>query len=385
MKIRRNTQTVETVEFPNVMIIGVQTPDNTLQDIESYYEEFRNLVDSCGVIATTEHYVKLRSIDTAYFFTKGKLHDLHAICKAEKIEHIIISEQLSNQQIRNLKKFLGAKVFDRTELILEIFDRGAQSAEGKLQVAIAMLKHKKARLAGKGIHLSQQSGQLGTRGPGETQKEVESRHIEQMMIKARRDLKQLEKVRATQRKQRQRRGIPHISLIGYTNAGKSTILNALTKSDVLAEDKLFATLDTTTRELFVNKVKKGVISDTVGFIQQLPHKLIEAFKSTLTELAYADLLLHVIDVSDSNWPQHIDVVHEILDDLEVDKPMLYVFNKADMLSIEEVGLMQGYLEKYRPAVLVSALNKKGLEPLTDFLAAWQPEEQGKKDSSKQAN
>lgn len=369
---RRRTETINPIEFPNVLIIGVQTPENAQQDIESYFDEFRNLVDSCGVLYTTEHYVKLRSIDNAYFFTKGKLQEIDALCKENNIEHVIVSEMLTTQQLRNLGKLLHARVFDRTELILEIFERGAQSAEGKLQVGIAMLQHKKSLLAGKGINLSQQSGKLGTKGPGETQKEVEARHLEQLMVRMRRDLKQLEKVRATQRKQRQKKGIPHVSLIGYTNAGKSTVLNALTKSDVLAEDKLFATLDTTTRELFVYGVKKGVISDTVGFIQQLPHKLIEAFKSTLTELAYSDLLLQVIDVSDPNWPQHIEVVHDILDELEVEKPMLYVFNKADVLTPEEVGLMEGYLRKYRPAVLVSALTKKGLEPLTDFLANWDP-------------
>lgn len=367
MKKARN---IDTIQHANVLIVGVQTPSNFNNDIESYFEEFRSLVDSNAIYYEHEHYVKLRSIDPAYFFTKGKLHELMKLCDENKIEEVIISEPLSNQQQRNLRRVLNAGVFDRTELILEIFEKGAQSAEGKLQVAIAMLQHKKARLAGKGVQLSQQSGKIGTRGPGETQKEVEMRHIELQIRKHVQDLKQLEKVRATQRKQRQRKNIPHISLIGYTNAGKSTILNALTKSDVLAEDRLFATLDTTTRELFINSEKKGVISDTVGFIQQLPHKLIEAFKSTLTELVYADLLLHVIDVSDNNWQEHVDVVHEILEELEVDKPMLYIFNKADLLTPEEQGLMEGYLRRYQPSVLISAQTKKGLEPLIDYLQNW---------------
>ncbi len=188
-------------------------------------------------------------------------------------------------------------------------------------------------------------------------------------LKLREQLESLEKARATQRKRRLNSQIPLICLVGYTNAGKSTILNALTKSNVLAEDKLFATFDTTTRELYIDGQKKGLISDTVGFIQQLPHQLIEAFKSTLSELQYADLLLHVIDVSDPNWESHIKVVMAILHELKIDKPMLYVFNKAD--KIADLPNFEQQISHYKPHVMISAQSKVGLLPLYEFLKTWQ--------------
>lgn len=360
----------DTKDQCRILIVGVQTPSNASKNIESYFEEFRNLVASNGLVYDEECYIKLRSIDPGYFFTKGKLQELMQICEEKKIREVIISEPISNQQHRNLGKALHARIYDRTELILEIFEKGAQSSEGKLQISIALLRHKKTRVVGSGIELSQQAGFVGGRGPGETQKEKETRHFDHLIHTLEKQIKHLEKVRDTQRKQRLNQGIKQIALIGYTNSGKSTILNALTKSNVLAEDKLFATLDTTTRELFIESKKIGVISDTVGFIQQLPTKLIAAFKSTLTELIYADLLLQVIDVSDKNWSEHINVVHEILEELEVNKPMLYVFNKADKLTPEEYALIEAHTSKYRPYVLVSALSKEGLAPLRDFILQW---------------
>lgn len=360
----------DTQDQCRILIVGVQTPSNASKNIESYFEEFRNLVASNGVDFDEECYIKLRSIDPGYFFTKGKLQELMQICDEQNIREVIISEPLSNQQHRNLGKALHARIYDRTELILEIFEKGAQSSEGKLQISIALLRHKKSRVVGSGIELSQQAGFVGGRGPGETQKEKETRHFDHLIHTLEKNIKHLEKVRDTQRKHRLNQGINQIALIGYTNSGKSTILNALTKSNVLAEDKLFATLDTTTRELFIESKKIGVISDTVGFIQQLPTKLIAAFKSTLTELAYADLLLQVVDISDKNWPDHINVVHEILEDLDVRRPMVYVFNKADRLTPEEIVLIEGRLAKYQPYVLVSALSKEGLAPLKDFILQW---------------
>jgi GTP-binding protein HflX len=257
---------------------------------------------------------------------------------------------------------------------LEIFEKAAQAAEGKIQVTLARLQHRRTRLAGKGIHLSQQAGMIGVRGgPGETLKERESRLIEEEVLKLKRQLARLQKARETQRKQRQRSRIPQLCLIGYTNTGKSTILNALTKSTVLAEDKLFATLDTTTRELYINQTKIGVISDTVGFIQNLPHTLIEAFKSTLSELQYADLLLHVVDVSDSEWQKHIRIVHELLEELQVDKDMVYIFNKIDKLSVSELEERKKSIAPFNPQVLISAKSKEGLQPLRDFLLEWHAE------------
>jgi GTP-binding protein HflX len=277
---------------------------------------------------------------------------------------------LTPTQERNLSSYLHSSILDRTGLILEIFEKAAHSAEGQAQVAIAKMRFEKTRLAGKGVGLAQQKGVIGMRGGfGETLKEKESRHIEENINKLKKQLLTLQKNRDTQRKQRLNNRVPHICLIGYTNAGKSTILNALTKSDVLAEDKLFATLDTTTRKLFINGKEKGLLSDTVGFIQQLPHHLIEAFKSTLSELAYADLLLHVIDVSSSDWEAHIKVVNKILEELHINKPILHVFNKCD--KVENIEAIRPKIEKYQPFVMVDALSKEGLSLLIEFLDEWE--------------
>lgn len=355
---------------PKTLLIGVDAPYNTIGNIESYFEEFRSLVKTNRVEYAHEMYIKLRAIDNAYFFTKGKLEEIKALCDAEEIEHIIVSEPLSPQQERNLYDILHCKIFDRTQLILEIFEKSAHSAEGKIQVEIAMLQYQKTRMAGKGIFMSQQRGSTGMRsGPGETAKVKEARHIERTMLQLTRQLKTISKARQTQRKQRIDNEIPHLCLIGYTNTGKSTMFNALTKSGVLAEDKLFATLDTTTRELFVDGKKKGILSDTVGFIQQLPPHLIEAFKSTLSELQYADLLIHVVDISDQNWEEHIEVVESILKDLCVDKEMIYVFNKADKINPIMYAQSMAF---YQPYVITSALTKEGLNPLISFLQSWTP-------------
>jgi len=355
---------------PTTLIVGIYAPYNRVSNIDSYYAEFRNLLRTNKTHYDHEMYLKLREIDSAYFLTKGKREELAAYCEEHRIKEIVFSEPLTAIQERNLNDILHCRVFDRTHLILEIFEKAAHSAEGKAQVAIAMLQHQKTRLAGKGIGMSQQAGGIGMRGgPGETQKEKETRHIENTLLKLKRQLANLQTTRDTQRKRRLNNRIPHICLIGYTNAGKSSILNALTKSSVLAEDKLFATLDTTTRELYIDGTKKGLLSDTVGFIQQLPHRLIEAFKSTLSELEYADLLLHVVDVSDPNWREHIDVVHNVLEELNVTKPMVYVFNKADL--VEQTPELDVFMNAYQPHVITSSTSKEGLTPLIDYLAVWQ--------------
>lgn len=360
----------KTQQFPRTLLVGIEAPYNRTTNIDSYFEEFLNLVKTNGTEYVDAVFMKIRSVDSSYFLTKGKLQEIKELCDKENIEHIIISEPITAQQERNLEDYTNCTVTDRTQLILEIFEKAAVSAEGKTQVAIAMLKHQKTRLAGKGIHLSQQEGATGVRGgPGETAKEKARRHIENTVHNLQKQLKQLDQIRQTQRKKRLDAQIPNICIIGYTNAGKSTLLNALTKSNVLAEDKLFATLDTTTRELFINSKKKGVISDTVGFIQHLPPNLIEAFKSTLSELQYADLLLQVVDISDPNWESHIQVVHEILDELEIDKDMLYVFNKAD--KVENLRSLTLAMAKYQPHVITSATKKNGLVELTDFLDIWE--------------
>ena len=354
---------------PKVLLVGIHAPYNYTPDINAYFEEFVNLVKSNNIQFDQEIFFKLREIDPGTFISKGKLEQLAELCEKHDIDEIIISEPISPQQERNLRDYLHRKVFDRTQLILEIFEKSAHSAEGKTQVQIAMLQHKKSRLSGRGVHLAQQMGAAGTMaGAGETAKERERRHIEEEILKLKKQLERIHQIKETQRKQRLTRDVPLMCLIGYTNAGKSTILNALTKSDVLAEDRLFATLETTTRQLFINSKKKGVLSDTVGFIQLLPPHLIDAFKSTLLELQYADLLLHVIDVSDPNWENHASVVEEILEDLSVEKPTLYVFNKIDKITMTQQLLDS--IENYQPHVLISSKNKEGIQPLLDFLDTW---------------
>lgn len=360
-----------TQTFPRLLLVGIHAPYNKTTDIQSYFNEFEQLVRSNNIPWEDMVYIKLRTIDPGTFITSGQLEKIKEICAQKDIDEVLVSEPLTPQQERNLSDYLRARVFDRTQLILEIFEKAAASAEGKSQVAIAMLEHQKSRLAGKGKHLAQQAGILGLRaGAGETMKERERRYIEERILNLKKQLKQLEQTRETQRKQRLKSKLPLICLVGYTNVGKSTILNQLTKSHVIAEDKLFATLDTTTRELFIDGNKKALISDTVGFIQLLPPQLIEAFKSTLSELKYADLLLHIVDLSDPNWKAQIDVVHYILHDIGIDKDMLYVFNKADQIEITDELLEQ--INAYQPHVIISAISKKGVQPLISYLATHLP-------------
>ncbi len=355
---------------PKTLILGIEAPYNKSHDIQSYFNEFVHLVESNEIAYDEALFIKLRDIDSGYFLTKGKLEEIRAFCEEHEIEEVIISEQLTSLQERNLSTLFHCKVFDRTQLILEIFEKSAHTAEGKLQVSIAMLQHKKSRVAGLGLHMSQQSGHIGGKGPGETAKEKALRNAEEQIVKLKSQLKNLAKARETQRKRRLESGVPQFCLIGYTNTGKSTILNQLTNANVLAEDKLFATLDTTTRELFINSKKKGVISDTVGFIQQLPTKLIEAFKSTLYELNYADVLIHVIDAADKNWEEHIKVVEKILDELHITKETIYVFNKIDALDEKNISTLQKQ-EIYQPQVRISAHSKEGSKSLIEFLSQWQ--------------
>ena len=355
------------------LLIGVHAPHNKTDDIQAYYDEFINLAHTYGIDDYINVNVKLRSIDPGYFFTKGKLQEIKAIFDEGEFEDILISDMLSPQQERNLNDMFDCPILDRTRLILAIFKNSATTAEGKMQVEIAQLQFAKTRVTGHGVHLDQQAGSIGIRsGPGETMKEATLRHLNRSVTTLRKHLEQLEKARATQRKQRLNQQIPQICLVGYTNAGKSSILNALTNSNVLAKDQLFATLDTTTRQLTINGKKIGLLSDTVGFIQQLPHQLIESFKSTLAELSFASLLLVVIDISDNNWKSHIDVVLQTLDEINVEKEILFVFNKIDKLTKKALQERLSQFGFFSPYVAVSCTKEAGLLPLKKYLEKWKP-------------
>jgi len=360
----------ETSEYPKTLLLPVHIPTNPAGDVQEYFNEFLHLVTSNNIQFDFCKEVRLRTVDTTYFFTQGKLEELIQLCEQERVEQIIISEPLSVQQERNLSRLFHCDIIDRTTLILRIFQQHAVSAEGKLQVELAWLQHQKSRLAGKGIHLGQQSGYVGTRGPGETQKERDLQHIEHLILKLRRNLARVEQSRITQRKRRMINNVPHFCLIGYTNAGKSSILNALTHSDVVVQNKLFSTLDTTTRELYIGHKKMGLISDTVGFIQNIPHQLIEAFKSTLYELQYATLLLHVVDISNPNWRLHIALVNATIAELRINKPMIYLLNKADNLSEEELLHRQQNLPVGETVFFTSTTTQTGLDELKNFLLSW---------------
>jgi GTP-binding protein HflX len=355
---------------PKTLIVGVYTPNNQIGDEKYYYDEFLSLVHTLGLTYHETFFMKLRSPDNNMFLTKGKLEELTKFCSANEIKIVYFSETLSCIQERNLEAAIGCSVYDRSRIILEIFKKSAHSSEGKIQVEMAEINYYKTRIVGRGTEMAQQAGILGGKGPGETYKEDLRRHFEEKIRQALKRLRTLERSRATQRKQRLDSKIPLICIIGYTNAGKSSLLNRIAKGDVLAEDKLFATLDTTTRELFVDNKKYALISDTVGFISQLPHNLIAAFKSTLDELRYARLLIQVVDASNPAWKSQINVVKKTLEDLEVSHPMVYVFNKTDLLTPEALEKLHEESAEFQPQVLINTINKQGVEPLIAYLSGY---------------
>lgn len=345
------------------LVLGVYTPFNKITDPADYNEEFLSLVKTAGIHATVQHFMKVRTVDNNMFLTKGKLEEVQKICEENDIEEVLFSTPLSPIQERNLSDYLTCEVHDREHLILTIFKQAAQSGEGKIQVEIAELDYFKTRTIGKGHEFAQQAGYLGNKGPGETAKEVLKRLFEEKTRQAKKKLATLQRSRDIQRKQRLSGDVPLICIIGYTNSGKSSLLNRITKSNVLAEDKLFATLDTTTRELFLDKDRRLLVSDTVGFISELPHHLIEAFKSTLDELQYADLLLHVVDSRNSAWKNQIDVVNAMLAELAIDKPIMYLFNKQDLLSENEREQLIQEIGNFTPHLLIDTKSAEGVEPL----------------------
>lgn len=303
--------------------------------------------------------VQFRHIkDPAWLIGMGKAQEIAQLAEAEEADLIIFDQELSPAQMRNLEKLFPCKVIDRTQLILDIFAKRAQTKEGRIQVELAQLEYMLPRLAGRGKELSRLGGGIGTRGPGEKKLETDRRHIYRQIRELKKELEEVKKHRRLHQARRKKSGFPQIALVGYTNAGKSTLLNRLTGSGVLAENQLFATLDPTTRVLTLPTGKHVLLTDTVGFIQQLPHHLVAAFRSTLEQVNEADLLLHVIDSSHPESQEQIEVVEQVLSDLGASHiPILKVYNKQDL----NQGVLHAYTDQ--EAIAISAFSEEDLERL----------------------
>lgn len=345
------------------ILIRVET--NPLQDSQGSLAELKELAESCGVEVFETVTQQRPQLDHRYLIGKGKLSYL--VIRAMQIgaNLLIFDHELNPAQIRSIGDFAEMKVVDRTQVILDIFASRAHSREGKIQVELAQLKYRLPRLTGKGIAMSRLTGGIGSRGPGETKLEIDRRRVRERIHRLEKDLREIEKARGQRRGRRRREGLPVISIIGYTNAGKSTLLNTLTKSSVLAENRLFATLDPKSSRLRFPRDTEAIITDTVGFIRNLPKDLFAAFRATLDELQEADLLLHVIDVSNPNFEMHIEAVEEILQELQIqDKPAIRIFNKEDRFACREE--LRNLCSRF-DATPLSALNPATLGPLMERL------------------
>lgn len=336
-------------------------------EAESSLDELGELARTAGLTVLDKVLQRRPSRDAAFYMGRGKIEQLSLMLQALGANTLVFDDELSGAQIRNIEGLTGAKVLDRTMLILDIFAQRARSREGKLQVELAQLKYRLPRLTGLGGQLSRLGGGIGTRGPGEKKLEVDRRHIRRRVSALDDELGNIARRRELSRESRRRNAIPVAALVGYTNSGKSTLLNRLCKTDVLAEDKLFATLDPTTRRLILPDGKEILLVDTVGFIRKLPHELVEAFKSTLEEAVSADLLLHVVDVSDKEAEEHIRVAENLLQSLgAAGKPVLMVLNKLDRAAGSE---RRAVLQYNANTVEVSALNGSGIETLLSAITA----------------
>jgi GTP-binding protein HflX len=327
-----------------VLIVGVELSTDTI-DIESSMDELQELVKAAGGIVVSRVIQKKEGIHPAHFIGKGKAEEIKHYCDEFDITTVVFNDELSGAQLRNLEKMIDKKIVDRTNLILDIFANRATSSEGKLQVKLAQLKYRLPRLIGFSDYLSRTGGGIGTRGPGEQKLETDRRHILREINNIEKQLKEVEQVRSIKRKKREESNLPIVALVGYTNAGKSTLLNKVIefnddlseKKEVYVEDMLFATLDTSLRRSKLPNGQPFLITDTVGFVSKLPTRLIEAFKGTLEEVKYADLLLHVVDSSNQDLDIQIKTTLDILKDLDVlDKPMIFVFNKIDKVDIHDI-------------------------------------------------
>lgn len=349
--------------YPSAILVGMVQRSAELAAAESSLDELARLLDTAGGRVFARVLQVKSSFDPRTAIGSGKVAEIAELCKQNDISLVIFDFELSPAQIRNIEEALGdVRVIDRSMLILDIFALHATSGEGKLQVELAQLRYSAPRLMGKGTELSRQGGGIGTRGPGESKLETDRRHLKERIRALENELAELERNRMVMRRQRDRSGLLKIAIVGYTNAGKSTLLNALTDAGVLSEDKLFATLDPTTRKLTLPSGECVLLTDTVGFIRKLPHHLVEAFKSTLDEVRYSDALMIVTDISDPEVQEQLAVTERIAEELGAkDKPRLYVYNKCDRTE----GI--SHAAPTADTVVISAKEKNGLSLLLERL------------------
>lgn len=349
------------------ILIGMEWGRNdSLWTVDDSLEELKQLADTAGATVIKKFIQKRPKPDPAFFIGRGKVQELALYAQQENIDLCIFDDELSPAQQRNIESVMGIRILDRTALILDIFAQRARTNEGKLQVELAQLQYTLPRIMGKGLMLSRLGGGIGTRGPGETKLEVDRRRIRDRIAFIKEQIEKVKAVRSLHRSKRKKNNVFEVSLVGYTNAGKSTLLNTLTNSDIYAKDQLFATLDPTTRQLTLPNKQEIIITDTVGFIQRLPHQLIAAFRSTLEVVTEADLLVHVIDVSHELYKEQAAAVHEVLKEIGAEtKPVITVYNKIDKLPQDSKLADRLALEE--DTVCISAAKKLNLESLQQMI------------------
>lgn len=358
---------MEEIKISKAVLVAIASDTKNVESTERSLDELERLLETAGGESVARVIQIKDRPDIATYLGSGKIKEVKELCEANKIELAVFDCELSPSQIRNIEKELGEiNVIDRSMLILDIFALHAASSEGKLQVELAQLKYTAPRLIGKGKDMSRLGGGIGTRGPGESKLESDRRHLKRRIAALSEELAHLEQNRKTMRAARDRSGIAKAAIVGYTNAGKSTLLNRLTDAGILAEDKLFATLDPTTRRYNLPCGEGILLSDTVGFIRKLPHHLVEAFKSTLDEAAYSDILIIVIDSSDPEFLEQLEVTEKLLGELGAsDKPTLYVFNKCDRGISGNIPCDIAA----ENAVFISAVSGQGVEQFSQKLEA----------------
>lgn len=349
------------------ILIGMEWGRNdSLWTVDDSLEELKQLADTAGATVIKKFIQKRPKPDPAFFIGRGKVQELALYAQQENIDLCIFDDELSPAQQRNIESVMGIRILDRTALILDIFAQRARTNEGKLQVELAQLQYTLPRIMGKGLMLSRLGGGIGTRGPGETKLEVDRRRIRDRIAFIKDQIEKVKAVRSLHRSKRKKNNVFEVSLVGYTNAGKSTLLNTLTNSDIYAKDQLFATLDPTTRQLTLPNKQEIIITDTVGFIQRLPHQLIAAFRSTLEVVTETDLLVHVIDVSHELYKEQAAAVHEVLKEIGAEtKPVITVYNKIDKLPPDSKLADRLTLEE--DTVCISAAKKLNLETLQQMI------------------